>query len=68
MDEFLGLQLADPTFFIAAPIAIRLGCDVYREIKRNGVFGGTVANRCPSFRFSACIRIIYKYATYRFES
>ena len=37
-EEFSGLQLADPTFFISALVGIKLFCDVYK-IKRNSVFG-----------------------------
>lgn len=48
-DEFPGLQLADPQFFVSAPVQIKLGCDVYTKIIRSGVFGGSLGKPLAQF-------------------
>lgn len=49
MDEFPGLQLADPQFHVAAPVNILLGGDVYSRIIRNGVSGGSFGKPLAQF-------------------
>ena len=50
-EKFPGLQLADPTFFVSAPVGIKLGCDAYSKIIRNDVFGDAMGK--PLAQFSA---------------
>ena len=49
LDEFPGLQLADPQFYVAAPVNLVLGADVYSKIIRNGVAGGTFGKPLAQF-------------------
>ncbi|XP_065371002.1 uncharacterized protein LOC135963159 [Calliphora vicina] len=41
LDEFPGLQLADPHFNSSSAVNLLLGGDVYSRIIRNGVYGGS---------------------------
>lgn len=41
IEEFPGLQLADPRFNVSAPLNLLLGADIYSRIIRNGVYGGS---------------------------
>lgn len=49
VDEFPGLQLADPQFNVAAPVMMMIGGDVYSQIIRNGIYGGTLGKPLAQF-------------------
>ncbi|XP_065356164.1 uncharacterized protein LOC135950556 [Calliphora vicina] len=49
VEEFPGLQLADPQFYVAAEVQITLGADVYPRIIRNGVVGGSFGKPLAQF-------------------
>ena len=49
VDEFPGLQLADPQFHVAATVHITLGADLYPRIIRNGIMGGSFGKPLAQF-------------------
>ncbi|XP_065370748.1 uncharacterized protein LOC135962783 [Calliphora vicina] len=49
VDEFLGLQLADPQFNVSSKAHLILGSDVYPRIIKNGIAGGTFGKPFAQF-------------------
>ncbi|XP_075151474.1 uncharacterized protein LOC142225573 [Haematobia irritans] len=49
VDEYPGLQLADPLFYLAGNVHLSLGGDLYSKIIRNGVSGGTFGKPIAQF-------------------
>ncbi|XP_046803800.1 uncharacterized protein LOC111689753 [Lucilia cuprina] len=59
LEEFPGLQLADPNFNISTPVNVLLGGDVYSRVIRNGIYGGSFGKPLAQFTIFGYIISFY---------